>query len=112
MSALRQRLKRPETYLAAFFLLLVLAALDALRRPAHQVTGRVYVAGVRVYQSLGRPLLAGRIQCRYSPTCSDYSIEAVERHGIGRGLGLTFTRLDSCQTTVPLGTSDPVPPVP
>jgi uncharacterized protein len=110
MPALRQRLKRPETYLAAFFLLLMLTALDTFRRPANQITGRLYVAGVRVYQTLGRPLLKGRLECRYSPTCSDYSIEAVRQHGIRQGLRLTVRRLDSCQTDVPLGTPDPVPP--
>lgn len=112
MPALRQRLKRPETYLAAFFLLLMLVALDARRRPPDQVTGRLYIAAVRAYQSFGRPLLAGRIRCRYRPTCSAYSIEAVARHGIGPGLRLTFRRIDSCRTTVPFGTPDPVPAVP
>jgi uncharacterized protein len=111
MPALRQRLKRPETYLAAFLLLLALTALDALRRPSDQVTGRLYVAGVRAYQSFGRPLLAGRIRCRYRPTCSDYSIEAVQKHGIRQGLMLTIRRINSCQTNVPFGTPDPVPPI-
>jgi len=112
MSTLRQRLKRPETYLAILFLLLALVVLDSFRGPANQVTGRVYIGGAHVYQALGRPLLKGRIQCRYYPTCSDYSIEAVRKHGIRQGLVLTFRRINSCQTNVPLGTLDSVPPVP
>ena len=112
MSALRQRLKHPGTYLAVVFLLLVLAVLDTFRSPANQVTGRLYIGGVRVYQALGHPLLKGRIQCRYRPTCSEYSIEAVQKHGIRHGLVLTVRRITSCQTDVPLGTLDLVPSVP
>lgn len=110
MSALRKRLKRPETYLAAFLVLIVLAAIDSCREPADQVTARLYVGGVHVYQAVARPLLAGRIHCRYQPTCSDYSIEAVRLYGIRYGLRLTVKRIDSCKTEVSRGTLDPVPP--
>jgi putative component of membrane protein insertase Oxa1/YidC/SpoIIIJ protein YidD len=58
---------------------------------------------------VGHPLLEGRIQCRYEPTCSEYSIQAVKRLGLRRGLEMTFRRLESCKTDVPLGTYDPVP---
>ena len=112
MSTLRQRLKRPETYLAILFLLLILAALDSFRDPARQITGRFYVGGVRMYQAVGRPLLKGYVQCRYQPTCSDYSTEAVQKYGIRTGVGLTVRRINSCQTTVPRGTPDPVPSLP
>ena len=108
MSALRQRLKRPETYLVALFILTVLAALDSYRSPANQVTGRLYVSGVRLYQTFGRSPLNGRIRCRYSPTCSEYSIEAVRKYGVRRGLVLTLTRIRSCTIDVPVGTRDPL----
>jgi hypothetical protein len=61
-----------------------------------------------MYQAIGRPLLKGRIQCRYRPTCSEYSIEAVRHYGIRQGLLLTVKRIHSCTTKVPLGTPDPV----
>lgn len=108
MSALRQRLKRPETYLVALFVLMVLVALDSYRSPANQVTGRLYVSGVQLYQTFGRPLLNGCTKCRYSPTCSEYSIEAVRKYGVRRGLALTLTRIRSCTTGVPVGTRDPL----
>ena len=108
MSPLRQRLKRPETYLAILVAAILLLVLDSLRRPAGQVTVPIYVSGVRLYQALGRPLLKGCIRCRYQPTCSEYSIAAVREYGIGRGLLLTAKRINSCTTRVPLGTPDPV----
>lgn len=109
MPTLRKYLKRPETYLAALFILIVLGVLDSFRQPDDQVTARIYVGAVHLYQAVGRPLLEERIQCRYRPTCSEYSIEAVKRHGIRRGLALTVKRLNSCTTAVSLGTLDPVP---
>jgi len=82
---------------------------DVSRRPDQQMTARAYVGCVHVYQAIGRPLLKGRVACRFRPTCSDYSIAAVQHHGIVRGLGLTYRRLRSCTNSVPMGTIDKVP---
>ena len=109
MSALRQRLRRPGTYLAILCIVAGLAVMDSYRSPANQISGYLYVSGVRFYQSIGRPLLKGHIQCRYSPTCSVYSIEAVQEYGIRRGLVLTIARVKSCTKSVPPGTHDPLP---
>ncbi len=72
--------------------------------------GQLYVGAVHLYQTLGRPVLQGRVVCRFTPSCSDYSIEAVQRHGIRWGLVLTVKRLSACNHDTPLGTYDPVPP--
>jgi putative membrane protein insertion efficiency factor len=109
MSTLRKRLKRPETYLVLYLVLVSMIVLDSTRSPAKQLTAHLYVRVVRVYQRLGRPLLAGLVECRYTPTCSDYSIEAVQTYGIRRGLVLTFSRTNSCTAAVPKHTYDPVP---
>jgi putative component of membrane protein insertase Oxa1/YidC/SpoIIIJ protein YidD len=106
---LRERLKRPETWLAALAVLVHVGVQDAQRAPADQPTSRAWIAGVHPYQVVGHPLLEGRIQCRYEPTCSEYSIQAVRRFGIRRGLEMTFRRIESCKIDVPLGTYDPVP---
>jgi putative membrane protein insertion efficiency factor len=47
--------------------------------------------------------------CRYSPTCSEYAVEAIERFGVFKGSWLAGKRLFSCH---PWGKSgyDPVPP--
>lgn len=108
MPTLRERLKRPETYLAFLALLIVAVAADALRPPHDQVSVRAYAGLVGIYQSHISPGLRSYIQCRYQPTCSEYSRQAVERHGILRGLLLSGRRALSCRESVPIGTLDPV----
>jgi putative membrane protein insertion efficiency factor len=108
VSALRPALKNPATYLVALGVFALLVGFDASREPSRQLTASAYVSAVHAYQRVGRPLLEGRVRCRYVPTCSEYSIEAVERHGIGAGVVMSVKRLARCQRAVPLGTSDPV----
>lgn len=51
----------------------------------------------------------GRVSpCRFTPTCSQYAIEAINRHGSRRGLSLTVRRLVRCRPGGPFG-FDPVP---
>lgn len=62
---------------------------------------------VRVYRLVISPWLPD--SCRFAPTCSQYAIEAIEAHGVFRGLLLAFKRIIRCH---PWGGSgfDPVPP--
>ena len=64
------------------------------------------IAAIRVYQrqiSPKRPPC-----CRFSPTCSSYAVEALERHGARRGAWLTVRRLARCRPGAS-GGADPVP---
>jgi putative membrane protein insertion efficiency factor len=110
MSRWRQFLHKPRPWLLLCGTLLLLCVADSFRAPSDQVTARVWVGFVRLYQGIGRPLIKDVVRCRYHPSCSDYSIEAVETHGIRRGLVLTVKRLASCTPDVPFGTENPVPP--
>ena len=62
---------------------------------------------VRLYQLTLGHLMGGH--CRFQPTCSHYSIEALKTHGALRGTWLTLRRLLRCH---PFGGAgfDPVPP--
>ena len=61
---------------------------------------------IAAYQYFLSPLLGPR--CRYYPCCSNYTREAIEKHGVLRGLLLGAARLSRCH---PLheGGIDPVP---
>lgn len=61
---------------------------------------------IRGYQLTVRPMLGPR--CRFYPSCSEYSMEALRRHGLLRGVWLTARRLGRCHPLHP-GGFDPVP---
>jgi putative membrane protein insertion efficiency factor len=67
---------------------------------------RLLIALVRVYQYGISPLLPGA--CRYTPTCSEYGVQALQRHGALRGGWLTLKRILSCNPWGGHG-HDPVP---
>ncbi|KAA3621003.1 MAG: membrane protein insertion efficiency factor YidD [Proteobacteria bacterium] len=61
---------------------------------------------LRGYKYLVSPLLGPR--CRFYPSCSDYAIEAISRHGAGRGSWLALKRISKCHPWHE-GGIDPVP---
>ena len=70
------------------------------------------VAPLRLYQWCISPLFPAA--CRFEPSCSQYAVEALQRHGPWRGLGLTLRRLSRCHPITWLGGAsgfDPVPPI-
>ena len=60
---------------------------------------------IKLYKYLISPVVSP--SCRYLPTCSEYSIEALKTYGFAKGLLLSFRRIVSCH---PWGNSgfDPV----
>ena len=71
-----------------------------------RLLGRFYIFLIRIYQYTLSPYL-GR-SCRYTPTCSAYSVDAIKKHGPFKGGWLAVKRIASCN---PWGGSghDPVP---
>ena len=63
------------------------------------------IGGVRCYQLLIRPIMPA--VCRFSPSCSEYFIEAVRKYGPIRGAGKGIWRLCRCN---PLGRGGYDPP--
>jgi uncharacterized protein len=70
------------------------------------VLGSFFILIIRLYQYTLSPFI-GR-SCRYTPTCSTYSIDALKKHGPFKGGWLSLKRISSCN---PWGGSgyDPVP---
>jgi len=67
---------------------------------------KVLIFLVRVYQYTISPLLGAN--CRYMPTCSEYSIQALQIHGPLKGSWLALKRILSCHPWGGHG-FDPVP---
>ena len=67
----------------------------------------ILIAAIRGYRFLLSPWMGNA--CRYWPTCSEYSMQAIERHGVLRGGWMTLARLARCH---PYGAGgvDPVSP--
>ncbi|MCP5267608.1 MAG: membrane protein insertion efficiency factor YidD [Zoogloeaceae bacterium] len=67
---------------------------------------RVFILLIRFYQLAISPLLGRR--CRFFPSCSEYTTEAIQKHGAWKGLRLGVKRISRCHPWHP-GGYDPVP---
>lgn len=65
-----------------------------------------FIVLIKFYQLFISPILG--LNCRFTPTCSNYSIESLKKHGLFVGMYLSLTRISKCH---PWGGSghDPVP---
>lgn len=68
---------------------------------------RILIGLVRAYQFVISPLLGPR--CRFQPTCSHYTIDALSQFGMIKGSWLALKRILKCHPLNP-GGDDPVPP--
>jgi len=72
----------------------------------NRLLAELLTAPLRLYRRFLSPLKPPT--CRFQPTCSQYAIEALERHGVLRGGALAVWRLLRCQPFC-RGGHDPVP---
>ena len=77
-----------------------------LRQAINQVLAAVLLAGIGFYRRFISPMIGPR--CRFTPTCSAYGLEAIQKHGPWKGGWLTVKRLLRCHPFTPCG-CDPVP---
>ena len=68
---------------------------------------RALLALIRFYQRQISPLFPPC--CRFTPTCSQYALEAIQVHGAANGVFLALKRILRCNPLFP-GGYDPVPP--
>jgi putative membrane protein insertion efficiency factor len=74
---------------------------------------QILVFALRVYRWLVSPVLTALFTplgfgCRFTPTCSEYALDAVRQHGAAKGIALTARRLGRCHPWGGWG-HDPVP---
>lgn len=71
-----------------------------------KVLKKIFIFPIRVYQAVLSPLLGQN--CRHEPTCSNYTVEAINEWGPLKGIWLGIKRIAKCH---PWGTFgyDPVP---
>ena len=68
----------------------------------------ILISLIKFYQKTLSLVMGG--DCRFYPTCSSYSIEAIEKHGSLKGSWLMIKRIGRCHPLNP-GGLDPVPDV-
>ncbi len=71
-----------------------------------KVLGNFFVLLIKIYQSVISPILPS--SCRYTPTCSQYGVEAIRKYGPFKGGWLTLKRIGRCNPWGGHG-HDPVP---
>ncbi len=71
-----------------------------------QIASFPFIVLIKLYQWIISPWLGNK--CRYTPTCSHYSIEALKKYGPVKGLWLTVKRVAKCHPWGGHG-YDPVP---
>ena len=64
---------------------------------------------IKIYRFLISPLLG--YSCRYMPTCSEYTIEALKEFGLVKGILMSIKRILSCHPIKLLGGGDGFDPV-
>lgn len=65
------------------------------------------VLAIRAYQRWISPRLS--VRCRFTPSCSQFGLRAIQRYGLLAGSRLALGRIQRCRVTVPCGSADPVP---
>lgn len=74
---------------------------------AHSAAVNAALFAIRFYKSYLSFLFAGN--CRFEPSCSNYTYEAIQRFGVARGTWLGIKRLARCQPFSRKFGHDPVP---
>ena len=81
-------------------------ASPTVQQQFNQAVARLMLALIGFYRRFISPLIGPR--CRFTPTCSAYGLEAIQKHGPWKGGWLTLNRLLRCHPFTPCG-CDPVP---
>lgn len=88
-------------------LVLALLAVDFLLPPQRQVSARLLLGAIDLYQATVSPLLRkSGARCRFQPSCSQYGEMAIRKYGTVKGSLMTVWRIVRCGPWTPAGTVD------
>jgi uncharacterized protein len=88
--------------------LLGLLIVDLTRAPADQLSAKVLLGGIHLYQATLSPFNRRiGVRCRFQPTCSHYGEGAIRKYGALVGTGKAVWRILRCGPWTPAGTVDP-----
>ncbi|MFQ6778058.1 MAG: membrane protein insertion efficiency factor YidD [Alphaproteobacteria bacterium] len=68
----------------------------------------IAVKFINFYQNAISPIIGGKYACRFTPTCSQYTKDAILKYGIFKGIWLGIKRISRCRPGGGFG-YDPVP---
>ncbi len=71
-----------------------------------QILSLPFIALIKLYQLIISPLFGPK--CRFTPTCSNYALQALKKHGVFKGTWLAIKRIARCHPWGGQG-YDPVP---
>ena len=73
------------------------------------IISKILIKLIKSYKFIISPLFGN--SCRYLPTCSEYSIEAIKNYGVLKGLYISLKRIFSCHPIKFLGGGEGFDPV-
>ena len=71
-----------------------------------QILSLPFIAIIKLYQWILSPMIGPK--CRFTPSCSNYAVEALKKHGLVKGMWLVIKRISRCHPWGGAG-YDPVP---
>jgi hypothetical protein len=86
--------------------LFVVTAHDIAATARDSFSARAALAAIDGYRAHVSPHLRGYVQCRFTPTCSEYGREAIRKHGFLAGSFRAAWRVARCGPWTKLGTVD------
>jgi uncharacterized protein len=102
-----RRRRRIRRGLLALVVLLLLG-LDLARAPRHQITAKLLLGSIDLYQATFSKAMPGLgVRCRFQPTCSRYAEGVIRKDGAFRGTLRAVGRIARCGPWTPAGTVDP-----
>ncbi|WP_105196239.1 MULTISPECIES: membrane protein insertion efficiency factor YidD [Flavobacterium] len=58
---------------------------------------KLYILLIWIYKKFASPIWSKFFRCKFYPTCSQYSKQAVQKYGLKKGIKMTVKRLSKCR---------------